>query len=199
MRGDVLVAEGALGEAAEQMARRCLESWDYDVVCLDEVSGGHALVAVGEAILEKHGLFASCSLDRPTTRRFLAVLEAGYGANAYHNSQHGADVALGVHAFLSHFGLLRRLSKLELLAAIIGALVHDFNHPVRRHASRARAARLPAAVECVCGLTCARRSRRRLRHRARTTRTRCDSTRAARARTPRAACSRGTTSTRPSR
>ena len=48
---------------------------------------------------------------------------------AYHNSKHGADVALSLHVFLSQFQLVGRLTKLELFAAILGALCHDFNHP----------------------------------------------------------------------
>ena len=34
---------------------------------------------------------------------------------------------LGVHLFLCNFGLLGRLSKEHLLAALLGALVHDYN------------------------------------------------------------------------
>ncbi|KOO33756.1 3'5'-cyclic nucleotide phosphodiesterase, partial [Chrysochromulina tobinii] len=61
--------------------------------------------------------------------RFLRALEACYGGQEYHNAVHAADVALGVHYFIVNFGLTARLTKLELLAALVGAFVHDFNHP----------------------------------------------------------------------
>ena len=38
-------------------------------------------------------------------------------------------MALSLHVFLSQFQLVGRLTKLELFAAILGALCHDFNHP----------------------------------------------------------------------
>ena len=87
------------------------------------------LLLIGEALLEHHGLYQACHVERATARRFLRALEAGYGDNPYHNAMHGADVALGVHRFLTKFNLVSRLTKLQLLAAIVGAIVHDFNHP----------------------------------------------------------------------
>jgi ankyrin repeat protein len=124
-----LFAPMALGEHAQKMAAAALEGFDGDVIALDEASGGHALYLVGHTLLTHHGLYDALGLDRATCRRFLLALEATYGVGAYHNSKHGADVALSLHVFLSQFQLVGRLTKLELFAAILGALCHDFNHP----------------------------------------------------------------------
>ena len=117
-----------------------LDAWELDAIRLDELSGGHALVLLGEALCERHGLYDSppCSLDRSTVRRFLLALEAAYGSNPYHNSIHGADVAFSVHLFLTRFGLSERLTKLEMAAAVFGALIHDFNHPGSNNAHEVR-------------------------------------------------------------
>eukprot|EP00966_Prymnesium_polylepis_P204797 4744140-Prymnesium_polylepis.1 len=42
---------------------------------------------------------------------------------------HGADVCLFTHLFLTKHGFDKRLSKVQLLGALLGAIVHDFNHP----------------------------------------------------------------------
>ena len=61
--------------------------------------------------------------------RFLLKIESNYGTNEYHNSMHGADVCLFSHLFLTKHGFHKRLSKAQLLGALLGAIVHDFNHP----------------------------------------------------------------------
>ena len=56
-------------------------------------------------------------------------MERDYGSNPYHCSIHAADVLLSVHLFLTQFGMTEILTDLEMLAALLGAIMHDFNHP----------------------------------------------------------------------
>lgn len=139
LSGELLAEPLVISEAARGEALACLDTWDYDTLALHEASGGHSLLLVGEALLESHQLYEPCHVDPAVARRFLRALEACYGDNCYHNAMHGADVALGVHRFLVKFGLVARLTKLQLLAAIIGAIVHDFNHPGTNNGHEVRA------------------------------------------------------------
>jgi hypothetical protein len=122
-----------MNERAQGMAARALDSWNNDVIALQAASGGHAFLFIGEALLNRHDLVAHFQLDRQTVRRFLLAAEAAYAIEGsekkYHNSVHGADVALTTHLFLSKFGQLERLTKVQLLAVVLAALMHDFNHP----------------------------------------------------------------------
>lgn len=136
--GESLGDDVRLSEVAQATARASLETWDHDMVALHEQSGGHALLLIFEALLDYHGLYDHCRLPRPTVRRFLLHLEACYGDNAYHNAMHAADVTLTVHLFLTKFGLTRRLSHLETLAALLAAACHDFNHPGTNNAHEVR-------------------------------------------------------------
>jgi 3'5'-cyclic nucleotide phosphodiesterase len=59
----------------------------------------------------------------------LQVLEAGYNRNPYHNATHAADVTQNVGVMLAADDLPSRLSKLEVLAMLLAAAVHDVHHP----------------------------------------------------------------------
>jgi len=140
LSGELFEEPLMISDSARAEALACLGRWDYDTLALQEASGGHALLLVGEALFERHQLHDEpCHVHRKVLRRFLRALEACYGDHEYHNSMHGADVALGVHHFIANFGLTARLTKLELLAALVGALVHDFDHPGTNNGHEVRA------------------------------------------------------------
>jgi hypothetical protein len=139
LSGELFEEPLTISDSARADALACLDTWDYDTLALQEASGGHALLLVGEALFEWHKLHEPCHVDREVLHRFLRALEACYGDHEYHNAMHGADVALGVHHFIVNFGLTARLTKLELLAALVGALVHDFDHPGTNNGHEVRA------------------------------------------------------------
>ena len=64
-----------ISEEAHMKAARALDSWNNDVIDLQEVSGGHVLLLIGQALLEHHGLMTAFSLDPKTVHRFLGTLE----------------------------------------------------------------------------------------------------------------------------
>ena len=73
---------------------------------------------------------AGATPDRVHYTRTQSILFCGrYGSNSYHNSIHAADVMLSCHHFVTITGVAQRLTKLQLLALFLGAIIHDFNHP----------------------------------------------------------------------
>jgi len=64
----------------------------------------------------------------PQLRAFLRAVESGYRRNLYHNSEHAADVTQSVNVFLTTGGLAQLLTPLEILALLLAAVVHDFDH-----------------------------------------------------------------------
>ena len=129
-----------VSEEATALVAAAMDSWDYDTIALQTATGGHALRVVADALLEYHGLYSACNIDRETARRFFAVAEAAYGTNAYHDSVHAADVGLGVHVFITKYGLHTRLSHLDIFALLVGAIMHDFNHPGTTNTHEVKAA-----------------------------------------------------------
>ena len=129
-RGESVDEEiGRVAVNGKPMAFAALRDWGADVVEINRATEGHALYFVGLAVLEHHNLVRSCRIDEHTLHSFLLHIERKYGKNEYHNSMHGCDVMLHTHLFLTRFNFHKRLSHTQLLAAFIGALIHDFNHP----------------------------------------------------------------------
>ena len=118
-----------LADEARPMAEKALRGWGADLVAMNNVTDGHALYLTAMSVLERHDLVAACKVDPAALRAFLLRIESKYGSSTYHNSVHGADVMLHMHLLLDLHGLTKRLSKPQLFAAFLGALIHDFNHP----------------------------------------------------------------------
>eukprot|EP00316_Scyphosphaera_apsteinii_P008910 CAMPEP_0119331552 /NCGR_PEP_ID=MMETSP1333-20130426/80790_1 /TAXON_ID=418940 /ORGANISM="Scyphosphaera apsteinii, Strain RCC1455" /LENGTH=245 /DNA_ID=CAMNT_0007341179 /DNA_START=20 /DNA_END=754 /DNA_ORIENTATION=+ len=125
-------------DGVQPMIRSALRSWQTDLFKINTASNGHPLAALGQAVLEQHRLIESNKLDAEMMQNFLLLLERDYGDNEYHNAIHGADVLLSLHLFLSKTGLSKRLSKLQLLAAFLAAICHDFRHPGTTSAHEAK-------------------------------------------------------------
>ena len=49
-------------------------------------------------------------------------------SNPYHNSIHCADVVRSMHILITRGGMSEYMGDLDILASIIGAVVHDFEH-----------------------------------------------------------------------
>ena len=118
-----------LADEARPMAEKALRGWGVDLVAMNNVTDGHALYVTAMSVLQRHDLVAACNVDPAALTAFLLRIESKYGTGTYHNSVHGADVMLHMHLLLDQHGLTKRLSKQQLFAAFIGALIHDFNHP----------------------------------------------------------------------
>jgi hypothetical protein len=135
MRQDVV--RRRRGTVADRMAsphvQALLEKVDlysFDVFDLNEVSQENPLVYVGIKIFQRHNLCANFRIDEAKLRSFFERIQSGYIAtNTYHNAIHAADVAQSFHSFLAAGGLAQHLTNRDILAGVVAAAVHDFEHP----------------------------------------------------------------------
>ena len=113
-----------------QLLEHGITSWEFDALQLDELSGGHALSTLGWALFERHGLRQTFGISVDTLCNFLAGLEASYRRVPYHGQQHGACVTHGAHFLVTSTDALRGViaTPVDMLALLVGALVHDVNH-----------------------------------------------------------------------
>jgi len=124
----------SLTNAVESRVLMLLEegptTWNFDMVELDQLTGGHALSALGWALLERHAIRQSLGISAKSLQTFLALVEEGYQDVPYHNSVHAACVTHGLHWLLTCSDCLRGVAPtpLDMLAALIAAIVHDLGH-----------------------------------------------------------------------
>jgi hypothetical protein len=60
--------------------------------------------------------------------QFLRQIESGQLDNPYHSATHVADVVQSIHCLIVRGGMQRFVGRLELLAALLAACIHDFEH-----------------------------------------------------------------------
>ncbi|VDK84009.1 unnamed protein product [Litomosoides sigmodontis] len=92
-----------------------INSWSFNCFRLNEVSEGHALKYVGLELFKRYRFFERYKIPVQTFENYIGALEAGYSKhnNPYHNIVHAADTSL---------------SDLDVLAVILGAMIHDYQH-----------------------------------------------------------------------
>ncbi|KAI9220119.1 hypothetical protein BC828DRAFT_384275 [Blastocladiella britannica] len=107
-----------------------LETADFDVIQLNELTHGHPVYFTGMRIFERHKLGAAFDIDPRVMQNFLLAVESGYiGANPYHNAMHAADVTASMNYYLTRDRLYGRVPPDEMFAALVAALIHDLSHP----------------------------------------------------------------------
>eukprot|EP00753_Platysulcus_tardus_P009531 PLAT217.22.p1 GENE.PLAT217.22~~PLAT217.22.p1 ORF type:complete len:700 (-),score=407.86 PLAT217.22:285-2384(-) len=136
-RGSMLKADsgmrhlaGVKDTAKLEAALSNLESLEFDTFLLDEAAEGHCLIATLLTTMKRHEMLVRMAIDEETLMRFAAAIEDGYShTTPYHNYIHGTDVLQKMHCYLSVDRLREQILDIDVLACLVGAVVHDYEHP----------------------------------------------------------------------
>ena len=110
-------------------------TWGFDVIelgaaCVAAGPGSPGpLVALAAVLFEDAGLCAEFSIPEAVLLAYMSDVQAGYLPQPYHNLLHATDVLAAMNYILTAGGVGRSISKVEFMAALIGAAIHDFAHP----------------------------------------------------------------------
>ncbi|XP_072904336.1 high affinity cAMP-specific and IBMX-insensitive 3',5'-cyclic phosphodiesterase 8B isoform X2 [Hemitrygon akajei] len=116
--------------AAELLAEE--ENWDFNIFELEAVTSKRPLLYLGLKILTQFGICDVLNCSEITLRSWLQIIETNYHAsNSYHNSTHAADVLHATAYFLRKDRVKASLDKMDEVATLIAATVHDVDHPGR--------------------------------------------------------------------
>ncbi|XP_066237807.1 high affinity cAMP-specific and IBMX-insensitive 3',5'-cyclic phosphodiesterase 8B isoform X2 [Saccopteryx leptura] len=108
------------------------ESWEFNIFELEAVTHKRPLVYLGLKVFSRFGVCEFLRCSETTLRAWLQVIEANYhSSNSYHNSTHAADVLHATAFFLGKERVKGSLDRLDEVAALIAATVHDVDHPGR--------------------------------------------------------------------
>ncbi|XP_071791958.1 dual specificity calcium/calmodulin-dependent 3',5'-cyclic nucleotide phosphodiesterase 1A-like isoform X2 [Asterias amurensis] len=107
-----------------------LDEWSFDIFTLNEASDGHALKCTAYELFTRYDLIAKFKIPVQNLNCFLEAMENGYSkhGNPYHNLLHAADVTQTLHHMLVKMGLMHWLTDIEIIAALLAAIIHDFEH-----------------------------------------------------------------------
>ncbi|XP_070570259.1 dual specificity calcium/calmodulin-dependent 3',5'-cyclic nucleotide phosphodiesterase 1A-like isoform X6 [Ptychodera flava] len=107
-----------------------VDDWSFSVFALNDASENHALKYMAYELFTRYDLISKFKIPVTNLNAFLDVMEAGYSKykNPYHNLIHAADVTQTIHHVLVHTGLMHWLTDLEILASLLAALIHDYEH-----------------------------------------------------------------------
>mmetsp|Transcript_47977 Transcript_47977/g.114008 ORF Transcript_47977/g.114008 Transcript_47977/m.114008 type:complete len:721 (+) Transcript_47977:190-2352(+) len=111
--------------------RECLDaadSWKFNVFDLESETDGLPLQVLAWHLFVKHDLIKEFNLDHVKLVSFLRHIESGHLENPYHNSTHVADVLQSFHWLVLQGGIRQYVGQFEVLAGIIAAIIHDFEH-----------------------------------------------------------------------
>mmetsp|Transcript_38055 Transcript_38055/g.96311 ORF Transcript_38055/g.96311 Transcript_38055/m.96311 type:complete len:570 (+) Transcript_38055:704-2413(+) len=132
---DLMFKPSNMSEALPPRLLSCLgTSYFCNVMHLKKHRVQHPLAFVTYMTLEMTGLTQSMKLDRAKLKMYLERLDSFYRAdNLYHNAWHAADVVQRVAVIMAAINLpmLSFENQITYLAAILGAAVHDADHPGR--------------------------------------------------------------------
>lgn len=112
-------------------------SWQLDTLQLAELTGNRPLSTLALYFFDRHGLLQHFGLHRSRFIQYIEAIENGYDVrNPYHNRSHAASVFHSMNALLTLGGLKQQISangtvdaELATMACLLGAAIHDFEHP----------------------------------------------------------------------
>lgn len=116
-------ASCALKEALEQV-----DAWFFDAFALDRASGGHPLSIISFHLMERLNLLHTFKIDAKRFFMLLLRIERGYPSNAYHNRTHAANVVQSMYMLMTRGMGPDVAGDAEMLAGLLSAIVHDFEH-----------------------------------------------------------------------
>ncbi|XP_029391452.1 high affinity cAMP-specific and IBMX-insensitive 3',5'-cyclic phosphodiesterase 8A [Mus pahari] len=108
------------------------EEWDFDIFELEVATQNRPLIYLGLKTFARFGMCEFLQCSEATLRSWFQMIESNYHAsNPYHNSTHAADVLHATAYFLSRNKIKETLDRIDEVAALIAATVHDVDHPGR--------------------------------------------------------------------
>ena len=110
-------------------------TWGFDAIELGAACAAAGpdspgpLVTLAAVLFEDAGLCAEFGISEAVLLAYFSAVQAGYFAQPYHNLIHACDVLAATNYVLVAGGVVGALSRVEIMAALVAAAVHDFAHP----------------------------------------------------------------------
>lgn len=108
------------------------KTWNYDAFLLNDLTYNNPLCYMMQYLYQAYNLEDKLEIDKTRFKAFFCEIQELYHKdNHYHNAIHASDVVQSVFYFLEKgdVNIVCGLNILETISALIGAAVHDVDHP----------------------------------------------------------------------
>ena len=107
--------------------------WSTDMFEVARLTNNRPLTFVGQVAFAQHDLVDACGLPEGKVLAFLQAMDSGYrGDIPYHTNVHAADVLHSLNYLMAHgLAVKGNFGAVHILAALLAAVVHDYQHPGR--------------------------------------------------------------------
>jgi len=110
-------------------------TWKFDIIALERLTEHRPLVWLGMTVLTRFEVPRTLGIEESVIQNWLTLIEANYrSGNTYHNSSHAADVMQATAYFLERENVRSLLDPVDEAICLIGAIIHDVDHPGRNSA-----------------------------------------------------------------
>ncbi|TPX36248.1 hypothetical protein SmJEL517_g01444 [Synchytrium microbalum] len=104
--------------------------FNFPLFDFHRATGGKPLQAMANFLFDDLGLLEHFALPKDKFKNFSIAIENGYRSELpYHNSTHATDVLHCMYWLSSQESISHYASEIDLMAMLVAAMVHDFEHP----------------------------------------------------------------------
>jgi hypothetical protein len=104
--------------------------WRFNAFQYYELCGSQLVTYFTMRIFQLYDINRKFEIPTMSLKEFTTEIFNGYSANnPYHNAVHAVDVTHRLNYFILTGNLMKSISDLDIMAAIIAGIIHDFQHP----------------------------------------------------------------------
>lgn len=107
-----------------------ITKWRFDAFRLYEICGSQIISCMIFKLFNSYDITNKFEVPLASLKSFCTAIYEGYSSsNPYHNAIHAVDVTHRFNYFILSGNLMKYISDLDIMAALLTTIIHDFQHP----------------------------------------------------------------------
>lgn len=107
-----------------------ITKWRFDAFKFYDICGSQIISCMIFKLFNSYDITSKFEVPLASLKSFCTAIYEGYSSsNPYHNAIHAVDVIHRFNYFILSGNLMKYISDLDIMAALLAATIHDFQHP----------------------------------------------------------------------
>ena len=107
-----------------------MSKWRFDAFKFFEICGNQIISCMIFKLFNNYHITSKFEVPLASLKSFCTAIFEGYSSsNPYHNAIHAVDVTHRFNYFILSGNLMKYISDLDIMAALLSSIIHDFQHP----------------------------------------------------------------------